>query len=258
MRSALNIAGAAIALAVSIALAPGFARAVEVPELDAHVNDHANLLSKERAAALEQRLAGYEQRTGQQFALLTVPSLEGDPIEDFGIRVAEQWKLGQEGKDDGLVLIIAPNDRKMRIEVGYGLEGTIPDAIASRVIRDVLTPAFRRGDFAGGIDAAFGALMHAGSGGKEGTEVAVAPTATRGERAPRGQLAPLFLPLFLFALFSFLGGGRRGRRRHGGFFIGPTLGGGFGGGGFGGHRGGGGGFRGGGGGFGGGGASGGW
>lgn len=253
-----HIAGAGLALAIGLALAP--ARALDVPPLRAHVNDQAGLLPSDRAAALEARLAAYEQRTGQQFALLTVPTLDGDSIEEFGIRVGEQWKLGHKGEDDGLILLIATNDRAMRIEVGYGLEGSVPDAIAARVIREVLAPAFRQGDFAGGIDSAFGALMHAASGGKEGD----APQPVHEPRAARRR-APAafgFLPFLLFVLFALLGGGRRGfRRRHGGFWIGPTIGGGFGGGGFGGGGfggGGGGGFRGGGGGFGGGGASGSW
>src|SRR5688500_5355955 len=118
----------------------------------------------------------------------------------------------------------------MRIEVGYGLEGSIPDAIAARVVREVLAPAFRQGDFAGGVDSAFGALMHAASGGTEGE--APAPV----QRAARRRQPALFglLPFVLFMLFALLGGGRRGRRRRGlgGFFIGPSFGGGFGGGGF--------------------------
>jgi uncharacterized protein len=265
MHERLDIAGALLGLA--FALAPGVAHALEVPALRAHVNDYAKLLPQERAQALEARLTAYQQRTGQEFGLLTVPTLDGDPIEDFSIRVAEQWKLGRKGEDDGLILVIVPSERAMRIEVGYGLEGSIPDAIAARVIREVLAPAFRQGDFAGGVDAAFGALMHAGSGGTEGE--APAPV----ERSARRHKPALlgFLPFLLFMLFALLGAGGRGRGRglrrrgHGGFWIGPSIGagfgshGGFGGGGGGGFGGGGGGgFSGGGGGFGGGGASGNW
>src|SRR5262249_20887375 len=118
-----------------------WARAVEaadVPKLQGHVNDYARLLPAERAQALEARLADYERGSGHGFALLTLASLNGDALEDFSIHVAEQWKLGRKGKDDGLILLIVRDDRKMRIEVGYGLEGEIPDAIASRVIREVL------------------------------------------------------------------------------------------------------------------------
>jgi uncharacterized protein len=259
MGARLDIAGAALALL--FALAPDAARALDVPPLRGHVNDYANVLSPDRAQALEARLAAYEQRTGQQFALLTVPTLAGDAIEDFSIRAGEQWKLGHKGEDDGLILVIVPQDHKMRIEVGYGLEGTVPDAIAARVIREVLAPAFQQNDFAGGIDSAFGALMHAASGGSEGEQPAPAaePRAAR-RRAPS---IMGFLPFLLFIFFALLSGGRRGRRRrrYGGFWIGPSFGGGFGGGGFGGGGfggGGGGGYRGGGGGFGGGGASGSW
>jgi uncharacterized protein len=240
-------AGALLGLAC--ALAPGSVHAAEPPALRAHVNDYAALLPPERAQALEARLTAYEQRTGQQFALLTVSTLGGDPIEDFSIRAGEQWKLGRKDEDDGLILVIVPSERAMRIEVGHGLEGTIPDAIAARVVREVLAPAFRQGDYAGGIDSAFGALMHAGSGGTEGA--APAPVERRARRHRPALLG--FLPVLLFFLFVlFGGGGRRGLRRrgHGGVWLGPSFGGGFGGGG--------GGFSGGGGSFGGGGASGSW
>jgi uncharacterized protein len=243
---------AAVALcAVLSAAAPGSARALDVPALTAHVNDYAGVLPSDRARTLDAKLAAYEQRTGQQLALLTVKTLKGEPIESFSIRVAEQWKLGNAQRDDGLVLVVVPEERKLRIEVGYGLEGTVPDAIAARVIRDILTPAFQRGDYAGGIEAAFDALMRAASG--QGLPE-VAPAAE-----PRGQQqgSPLALlgPLIFFLLMWLMSG--RGRRGRGGMWLGPLIGAGMGGLG-GGRRGGGGGFRGGGGGFGGGGASGGW
>jgi uncharacterized protein len=260
----MRMAGVALAVLVGVCVAPSSVCALDVPPLTGRVNDLAGLLPAPRAAALEARLADYEARTGNQFVLLTLPSLEGEDIASFGIRVAEKWKVGQKGKDDGLILIIAQRDRKMRIEVGYGLEGSVPDAIASRVIRDVLGPSFRQGDFAGGIDAAFGVLMHAVSG--EGPEPRLPPasSAPQGRRkgSPFAALLPVLLPLFIFILLSNLGGrGGRGRRRGGGFYIGPGFGGGgggFGGGGGGFGGGGGGGFGGGGGGFGGGGASGDW
>src|SRR5262245_10271229 len=113
-----------VAAAVSGALP---ARALDVPPLGARVNDAAQLLSASERAALEAKLAAYEAQSGQQFVLVTVPSLEGDPIEDFSIRVAEKWKIGQRGKDDGLIVVVARDDRKMRIEVGYGLEGDVTD-----------------------------------------------------------------------------------------------------------------------------------
>ncbi len=229
------------------------AQALDVPPLRAHVNDLANVLPPDRAAALEARLAEYQRRSQHQFVLLTLPSLEGDEIASFGIRLAEQWKLGGKDRDDGLILLVVPSERKMRIEVGYGLEGDIPDAIAARVIREVLAPAFQQNDFAGGIDGAFGVLMHAAGGDVPGDQAA--PVAPQRQRKSAGlRLLPLAL-MVLFFMFSGFGGG--GRRRRGGMFIAPGMMGGFGGGGFGG--GGGGGFGGGGGGgFGGGGSSGSW
>lgn len=248
--------------AATLATLAAPARALDVPPLRGQrVNDHANLLPAARAEALEQRLAAYEKESGHQFALLVVPSLEGEDIASFGIRVYDEWKLGDEQNDDGLILIIAPNDRKMRIEVGYGLEGSVPDAVAAGVIRDVLAPAFRRNDFAGGIDAAFDALMRAASGKAPPVATQSAPRQDSMREVKRSValFAQILLPALLILLANGFGG--RGRRRRGGFWIGPSIGGfggGFGGGSRGGFGGGGGGFSGGGGRGGGGGASGGW
>jgi uncharacterized protein len=249
-----TLLAAFFALSVLLVAAP--ARALEVPPLAGRVNDHAGLLAAAEAQRIEQKLAAHEQATGQQFALLTVKSLEGDPLEDFSLRVVESWKLGKKGKDDGLLLLIVPNDRKLRIETGYGLEGAIPDAFASRVIRNVLTPAFRQKQYAQGIESTFDALIARAGGSSEGVAEPVAHTRPRGSSAVKWVvLIILFLAFpFLGLLSSLAGAGGFGRRR-GGFYGGGFGGGGFGGGGF---RGGGGGFSGGGGGFGGGGASGSW
>ena len=231
------------------------ALALEVPNLSAHVNDHAGLLGG-GAQALEQKLASYEQNTGHQFALLTVPTLDGDPIEDFSIRAADKWKLGDKARDDGLLMIIAASDRKLRIEVGYGLEGEITDAFSAGVIREVIQPAFRAGRYAEGIDQAFELLMAKAQG-----EAVGAPRAPR-VQADRSSLVPfvVFGIVVLIVMSRFGGGGGGGRRRRRGgvlFLPGGFGGGGFGGGGWGGGGGGGWG-GGGGGGFGGGGASGDW
>jgi uncharacterized protein len=240
--------------------------APEVPTLHGRVNDLAQLLPPERAAALEARLAEHERKTGQQFALLTLPSLEGQDIAQLGIAVAEKWKLGGAKRDDGLIVLVARDEKRIRVEVGYGLEGVIPDAIASRVIREVIGPAFGQGDFAGGIEAGFAALIE-----RAGGDASSAPPPTQGRRAarPRGGLGFLLGLLFFVLTLASRGGGgggRYGRRRGYGAFgaglgagLGTGLGGGFRGGfGGGGFGGGGGGFGGGGGRFGGGGASGGW
>jgi uncharacterized protein len=258
-------------LALLLVLVPAVALARDVPPLRAHVNDDADLLSPAAEQALERKLAAYEQKTQQQFALLTIESLEGDALEDFSIRVVEAWKLGKKGKDDGLLLLVVERERKLRIEVGYGLEGDVTDAVAARVIRNVLAPALRAGDAAGGVERSFDALMQKASG----QSVAVLDDPQREASDSRPSKRPglglfvllLFVLPFLLPLF-FRGGRGRGRGRGTDFLLGGlagwTAGGGFGGrsgGGFGGYSGGGfggGGFGGGGGGFGGGGASGSW
>ncbi len=126
---------------------------VAVPELSRRVTDLTRTLNADQVAALESRLATFEAKNGSQIAVLIVPTTEPEDIAQFGIRVAEQWKVGRAKIDDGVILIVAKNDRKLRIEVGYGLEGAIPDAVAKRVIAEVITPFFKAGDFHGGIDA---------------------------------------------------------------------------------------------------------
>ena len=250
--------GIALAVLASLALAHP-AGALDIPQLRGRVNDNAGMLTPQERSALEAKLQAYEEKTGQQFVLLTVPSLEGNVIEDFSIKVVEKWKLGDAKADDGLLMVISLNDRKMRIEVGYGLEGSVPDAIGARVIREVLAPAFRTGAYAQGIDQAFSYLMRAASGELPASELRERPQRERRPATLWGVLSPLILPLILFAFFAIMSGRGR-RRRRGGIWAGPFIGGfggGFGGGG-GWGGGGGGGFSGGGGGFGGGGASGEW
>lgn len=239
-----------LAAAFGVVWAPCVAWALEVPTLAGRVNDTAGVLSSGEASALEQRLRDYEQKTGHQFSLLTIPSLEGEDVAGYSIRVAEKWGLGDKQRDDGALLLIAVGDRKMRIEVGYGLEPSLPDVLAGRIIRNVMAPRFRENDYAGGINAAFDAMMKAAAGEAVGIP-ASKPKST--------EWHGLAWPLFWLVLF-FIIGMSRGRRR-GGFVFLPGMGSGFGGrssGGFGGFGGGGGGFSGGGGGFGGGGASGDW
>ena len=268
----LRLLGALLAaLALLVVRLPAFAR--EVPNLAGRVNDDARLLSSEQAARIEQSLAACEKKTGHQVVVLTIDSLEGDPLEDFSIRTVERWKLGRKKVDDGLLLLVVKRERKVRIEVGYGLEGSIPDAVSSRVIRGVIVPAFRSGDYAGGIERGLDALMRADTG--DSTLPATEPPGGGPGRAPWFFPFLLFLPFIgvFWLLRRFFGGGPPGyggSRRYGGWGgyggwgagVGGGLGGGWGrggggGGGWGGG-GGGGGFSGGGGGFGGGGASGSW
>ena len=132
---------------------------VPVPALKSRVTDLTGTLDTAEQQALEQTLAAFEQRKGSQLAVLIVPTTGNETIEQFGIRMAEQWKLGRKGSDDGLLLIVAKADRTLRIEVGYGLEGVIPDAIAKRVISETIVPRLKAGDFAGGITAGLTQLM---------------------------------------------------------------------------------------------------
>jgi uncharacterized protein len=229
------------------------ARALEVPPLaDRRVHDSANVLSPQLESQLEGQLKAYEGSTGHQLAILIVPSLEGEAIEDYTIRVVESWQLGKKGKDDGVLMFVAVGDRRIRIEVGHGLEGELTDALTSRIIRDVMAPAFRQNDLGFGISRAISAIAAATGGSGEPL-----PPPRRTRSHDGGGLPPYVLLVLVVLLF--LGGGRG----MGGFIVGSMLGGGFGrgGGGWGGGGGGSrqsGGFRGGGGSFGGGGASGGW
>ncbi len=132
---------------------------VAVPDLSRRVTDLTGTLSAGQMAALDDKLAAFETRKGSQIALLIVPTTQPEDIAQFGIRVAGQWKVGRNKIDDGVILIVAKDDRKLRLEVGYGLEGAIPDAIAKRVIAETITPYFKAGDYYGGIDAGVQQLM---------------------------------------------------------------------------------------------------
>jgi uncharacterized protein len=250
----------AVLLAVFIAsILARAAFALEVPPPPTQwVTDRAGVLSASDLQALNEKLRAFEQRSGAQFIIYILPSLEGDSLEDFTIRAAERWKVGQKKYDNGLILFVFVEDRKLRVEVGYGLEGAITDAYSSRVLRNTIAPAFQRGDYSGGLNTAADQLIAR----IEGTEPAV-PVADGGQGQPIqiGSIWPLIVMLLIFIfvigpllrrggcgclpLMFFPSGGITMGGRGGGF------GGGFGGGGFGG-------FSGGGGGFGGGGASGGW
>lgn len=233
------------ALAAGLVLA-----AVPVPPLTGPVVDRAGVVAAPDAArldALARSARAANGGRGPQLAFLVIPSLEDEPIEEYSIRVAEAWQLGGATEDNGVLFVVAVNDRKMRIEVGNGVEGELTDAQSGRIIRETLAPAFREGRYGDGLYA--GAARALQALGVEGAGLP-GPEAYR-RQVRHKQVSPLFLILFAipFFLLRLLGG--RHRRS---FWMGP---GGFGGGGFGGGRGGGG-YGGGGGGFSGGGSSGSW
>src|SRR5215468_1895651 len=132
---------------------------VKVPPLTAHVTDLTGTLTRDQVARLDQKLSAFEARKGSQIAMLIVPTTHPEEIEQYSIRVVDQWKLGRKKVDDGALLLVAKDDRRVRIEVGYGLEGALPDAIANRIVSDVITPQFRAGNFYGGLDAGVDAMI---------------------------------------------------------------------------------------------------
>ncbi len=138
---------------------PAIAQEVPLPEMDARVLDRAGMLSQSEAQALTQKLKALEDRQGSQVAIVIMPSIGGVSIEDFSIRLVDKWKLGREGVDDGVLILIAQKERQMRIEVGYGLEGPIPDAKANRIIENILRPNFQDGNYYGGLDQATDAII---------------------------------------------------------------------------------------------------
>jgi uncharacterized protein len=132
---------------------------VAVPPLAAHVTDLTNTLDSSQVQSLDTQLAEFEKTKGAQLAVLMLPTTQPETIEQYSLRVVEQWKLGRKKVDDGALLIIAKDDRKMRIEVGYGLEGALNDATAKRIIAEVITPPFKQGNFAAGIEAGLQSMM---------------------------------------------------------------------------------------------------
>src|SRR5215203_4967212 len=139
---------------------------VAVPPLSGRVVDQTATLSSGDIASLQQTLRSFESRKGSQIAVLIVPTTDGEAIEQFSLRVAEAWKIGRKKIDDGALLVVAKNDRKLRIEVGYGLEGTLTDVTSKRIIDEEITPKFKSGDFAGGVSAGINRMIRVIDGEK--------------------------------------------------------------------------------------------
>lgn len=260
----------ALSLILAAALFAPLAAAQDFPPLSGRVVDQADLLPPAEEAALAAKLEAFEARTKQQVVVATVTGLNGRDIAEYGTALSRAWGIGTAERNDGVVFLIAPNQRRMRIEVGYGLEPVLTDALSGRIIRDTVTPAFKAGDYIGGINAGVDAII---------TQIELPPEEARARATGAEQSGPsgaaiAFFTLFwlLVALFIFItiiralrSGGKRYRKRKNSPWGAPVIiwgdsdwgsgrsSGGWGGGGFGG-----GGFSGGGGSFGGGGASGGW
>jgi len=249
-------------LLLLLAALPAAKAEIIPPAPERYFNDYANVVSSATAAELNQTLERFERETSSQVVVAIYPKMQSESsIEDYTVRVAHSWGVGQKGKDNGAVLFVFIQDRKMYLQVGYGLEGALPDALAKRIIENEIKPHFRKGDFDGGLRAGVAAILQATQGEYKGT----GRTASEGGRIPVWLFAPvigLLILIFIAWLLSYSAAGtvyRRGGRSRS-YGAGPVFWGGFGGGGGagGGFSSGGGGFSGGGGGFGGGGAGGSW
>ena len=173
--------------------------AAEVPPLRSYVNDYASMLSPGMVQQLESELAAFERSDSTQIVVLTIPSLEGEVLEQYSIKVVEKWQIGQKGKDNGALLLVVKNDRKVRIESGRGLEGTLTDLVSGRIIRNEIRPAFKQGDFDTGIARAVGAIMATVRG-----EYSAEPSDIR--EGKKGANPIFTLLLFVLVASVFLGG----------------------------------------------------
>jgi len=267
---------AALAMTLMLLIAAP-AAAQTFPKLTGRVVDQAGLLTPAQVVDISSKSEALEAASGRQFVVATVNSLEGRTIEDYGYRLGREWGIGQEEKDDGVILLVAPNERKVRIETGYGARVFLTDAVSSVIIREAIIPRFKADDYGGGIVAGSDQIISmmqlpAAEAAKRAQEIG-ASEAKRETRSGAGFIPVIFIVVIFFVIIGSIAsrvGGKRYRRRRGGIDPWIILWGlselsrssGRGGGGFGGFGGGGGGgfggFSGGGGSFGGGGASGGW
>jgi uncharacterized protein len=272
-RHALPRAAATLLLALLALLLPHAALAIDFPKLTGRVVDDAHIIPADEAARLTQKLAALEQQSGRQLVVVTLPSLQGNEISDYGYQLGRAWGIGSKESNNGALLIVAPTEHKVRIEVGYGLEGVLTDGISFLVINQQILPRFKAGDLPGGIEAGTDALIQQLTLPPGQAQQAAQAANAQAQRArsqqhggfPLGAVLPLIF-IFLFVILPLMRG-RGGRSGFGGA-LGPIIlwdalsQGGRGGGGWGGGGdwggGGGGGFSGGGGGFGGGGSSGSW
>jgi uncharacterized protein len=192
--------GLVIALALLCAALSGNARAQDlpaVPKLEGRATDLTGTLTAGQQAELEQKLAAFEQRKGAQIALLIVPSTAPESIEQYGIRVFDAWKLGRAQPDDGVLLLVAMQDRSMRIEVGDGLEGALTDATSSRIIAETITPLFRQGDYYSGVNAGLDQIIRV----VDGEPLPPPDSRWRGGPNPSGNVGGL-LPFLVFGVFT--------------------------------------------------------
>jgi len=186
-------AGLLLLLVTAIVLsAPDF------PQLTGRVVDAAQLLSAEAKARLVERLEAHEQQTGNQLVVVTLPSLGGYDIDDYGYQLGRHWGIGQQDNDNGALLIVARDDRKVRIEVGYGLEGSLTDALSSAIIHQRILPQFRNGDFESGIEQGIDAMLNVLAGDAD----EIRELADKRPSQAAGKLESLFVPFLIMGVFA--------------------------------------------------------
>lgn len=237
-------------LVAFLILLPVAAFAAALPALTGRVVDQAGIIDPATEAALVEKLQAFEQKSSDQIVVATIGSLDGEAIEPFANRLFRAWGLGQAGEDNGILLLVAPNDRKMRIEVGYGLEGTLTDLHSKLIIEDTMVPAFRAGDFSGGISRAVDDIILVLEGNAAELEARAERNRKEDEGIPIEVIiffaiwGTLFFGSFIFAIgarlfgrrigpgryrwlgmeFTFGGSGSRGRRRSGTGWVGGSSG----------------------------------
>ena len=207
MQGGVLRAARAVLAAITLCWAVAAGAQVPVPPMGNRVTDQTGTLTDEQKSALEQTLRSFEARKGSQVAVLIVPSTAPETIEQYALRVAELWKPGRKNVDDGALLVVAKDDRTVRIEVGYGLEGALTDAASKRIISEIIVPRFRQGDFYGGITAGVERILHVIDGEPLPNPGEVRPGGMRGI----GSILPVILVLAIFAggcCKSFSGGFR--------------------------------------------------
>jgi uncharacterized protein len=205
--------GLVVAVLAFVALAATATAAPKFPPLTGRVVDNANLLSPQAEQKLTDDLAALEQKTGHQVVVATVPDLQGYPIEDYGYQLGRAWKIGDEKRDDGVVFLVAPNDRKVRIEVGYGLEPVLTDALSSTIIQAKVLPAFRSGNLEQGVvDGAEAVIQQLSLPEDQARALAAQPVQVQPVQASRNHIPSFLVLLFVFWIIVSVLRGLGGRR----------------------------------------------
>jgi uncharacterized protein len=191
---------------VAVLLSAVAAAALDFPPLTGRVVDQAGILDPAARNELTDKLAALEQKTTDQFVVVTLKSLQGTTIEDFGVQLGRHWRIGQMGKNNGVLLVVAPNERQVRIEVGYGLEGTLTDAVSKLIIENAIIPRFRAGDFAGGIRRGADDIVQVLGGDAEAFKARAREQSARRTTPFESAIMVVFMLVAGFIVISVIGG----------------------------------------------------